>query len=800
MLWAGTTTTNTSADGVSSLRTNSSRRDGDAEQHWPLLPVLALIAGCWAALVWPWLSGRVTIPWDAKAHFLPQAQFLAQSLWRGESPFWTPFAFAGHPQVADPQSLLFSPPFLVLALFDSAPGNWSADTTVFLSVLAGMLALAAWFHDRRWHWAGAVIAALAFGFGASMAWRIQHTGQVLSLAYLPIVMLLLDRALLRASWRYGLAAGVVAAFMVLGRDQVALLAVYFLVAHVLWFWFVGERSRRGGVEHVVRTIPPLLAGGITGVAIIALPILMTLLAAAESNRPAIDFVGAGRGSLHPALLVTALAPDVFGSSGPMADYWGPPSFTWVGTDLFIAQNMGQLYIGAVPILLLLVGFTSGALWRREVRFFTLGLIAALVYALGWYTPVFRVLHAYLPGVDFFRRPADATFLVGYLMAIPAGYVAHLLFADPPWRPGRRAVLATATIVSGGFAFAIGAALHFDKLAQAQLPLAIAAAIVVAGAVTLAVVTHVEPLRPITASLALTAFTVADLGYSNGPGGASALPTEYYEMLEPSTRNGTITALKSLVAAGGNDVRRDRVELVGLGFHTPNASLTHGLENTLGYNPVRLDVYSRAAGAGDTAGSPGDRKFTPLFPSYRSALANRLGLRYIATGVPIEEIDKGLKPGDLPLLARTADGFIYENAQAWPRVRFATAAVPGDFARMIATGEGLADDASTIVVERGADTAAGKREPGRVRIVSYANTEVVLEAESAAGGYAVLHDLWHPWWRATVDGEPADIIRADVLFRAVRIGPGRHEIRFTFHPVPGALAAVLVGADAGDTGR
>ena len=29
---------------------------------------------------WPWLSGRVTIPWDAKAHFLPQIQFLAQSL------------------------------------------------------------------------------------------------------------------------------------------------------------------------------------------------------------------------------------------------------------------------------------------------------------------------------------------------------------------------------------------------------------------------------------------------------------------------------------------------------------------------------------------------------------------------------------------------------------------------------------------------------------------------------------------------------------------------------------------------
>ncbi|MFN3869447.1 MAG: hypothetical protein ACK4MF_10310, partial [Hyphomicrobiaceae bacterium] len=497
------------------MQTKTSQRDDDIPPPWPVLPVLALIVACWAVLAWPWLSGRFTIPWDAKAHFLPQAQFLAGSLWRGESPFWTPYVFSGHPQIADPQALLFSPPFLVLAMFNATPGNWAADTTVYVSVLAGMLALALWFRDRRWHWAGAIIAALAFGFGASMAWRIQHTGQVLSLAYLPIVILLLDRALFRTSWRYGAGAGLVAAFMVLGRDQVALLGVYLLVAYVLWHWLAADPWPRGRSRHVARTLPALLAGGIVGLATISLPILMTALAAEDSNRPAIDFLGAGRGSLHPALLVTALAPDVFGSSGPMADYWGPPSFTWAGTDLFIAQNMGQLYIGAVPILLLLVGITSGVLWRRDVRFFGLALVAVLVYAVGWYTPVFRLLHAYLPGVDFFRRPADATFLIGYLMAILAGYMAHRLSSDPPWRPGGRAIAAAAVMVVGGFLFAIAAAFYFDKLASAQAPWLVAAGIIAAGGVTLAVATHMEPLRPITASLALIAFTTADLAYSNG---------------------------------------------------------------------------------------------------------------------------------------------------------------------------------------------------------------------------------------------------------------------------------------------
>ena len=66
----------------------------------------------------------------------------------------------------------------------------------------------------------------------------------------------------------------------------------------------------------------------------------------------------------------------------------------------------------------------------------------------------------------------------------------------------------------------------------------------------------------------------------------------------------------------------------------------------------------------------------------------------------------------------------------------------------------------------------------MRIVSYRNTEVILEADSPDGGWVVLNDLWHPWWFAEVDGKPAEILRANVLFRAVAVPPGRHMVRFT----------------------
>src|SRR5215470_7572392 len=54
---------------------------------------------------WPWLSGAVTIPWDAKSQFFPPVQFLASSLARGEWPWWTPNIFAGASMICDPQSL-----------------------------------------------------------------------------------------------------------------------------------------------------------------------------------------------------------------------------------------------------------------------------------------------------------------------------------------------------------------------------------------------------------------------------------------------------------------------------------------------------------------------------------------------------------------------------------------------------------------------------------------------------------------------------------------------------------------------
>ena len=74
---------------------------------------MALAAGLWVA------SGAV-VPWDSKNHFYPMFRFLGRRCSRGELPLWNPYHFAGHPPVADPQSLIFTPTFFLFALLRPA--------------------------------------------------------------------------------------------------------------------------------------------------------------------------------------------------------------------------------------------------------------------------------------------------------------------------------------------------------------------------------------------------------------------------------------------------------------------------------------------------------------------------------------------------------------------------------------------------------------------------------------------------------------------------------------------------------
>ncbi|MGL4813548.1 MAG: hypothetical protein ACRCXM_17400, partial [Beijerinckiaceae bacterium] len=293
-------------------------------------------------------------------------------------------------------------------------------------------------------------------------------------------------------------------------------------------------------------------------------------------------------------------------------------------------------------------------------------------------------------------------------------------------------------------------------------------------------------------LLVTALTAADLRINNGPNESTGLKYRQYDILDPATKNETIRFLKERLAARSNSDRRDRVELVGLGFEWPNAGLVHGFDHTLGYNPLRMADFAQATGAIDTIAGPDQKHFSRLFPRYRCKMADMLGLRYIVSSIPIEKVDTQYKQGDLRFITRTKDGFIYENPNALPRVLFTSEFRVADFEELQRTGVWPDFDArKTVLLDAVPDEPLANNldngGPSKVSLTRYENTSIEISVEAGQAGFVVLNDMYHDWWEATLDGKPVDILRANVLFRAVMVPAGKHVLKFEFKPLNGVVA-------------
>lgn len=753
-----------------------------AQPHLAITIVLFALA--FLVPSWPWLSGTVTVPYDAKSSVLPPIEFMAHAFATGASPFWSPSIFAGWPNIADPQSMLASPLHLLLAYVSAAPSFRAIDSITFAYLFIGGLGIILFFRDRGWHSAGGLIAALAFAFGGAASARLQHTGEVLSLAYFPPTLWLLARALDRSSWRWGALAGASGGLLALGRDQIALLEIYVLAGFVLAYWLNGPNK----LARVRASLAPLIAGGIAGTIIVIVPVILTQLLAIRSNRPEFGFLDAGKGSLHWTHLLSLVFADLFGSMDPKVDFWGAGGFAWNErfgmADLFLAQNMSLLYSGAIAPVVLVAGASRGLLWSREIRFFTIAALLVAFFMFGWYTPVFRVMYEVMPGVKLFRRPADGTFVFGALIAILTGYVLHRWLSGLPAasRVQRYAEIGLAAFV---LASAIWLAATLVGVSVALKPIITGIVCVALAIVVLWLARRWTAGAPVSAMILLAVFTTADLAWNNAPHESNGLPPSVYDVLRPDTQNETIALIKQRLATQEPN-HRDRVELIGIGYHWPNLCMIHGCEHVFGHNPLRLKWFYEATNAQDTVAAPGQRVFSPLFPRYRSVFADLLGERVIATGIPVEQIDKAFQPGDLNFIARTKDAYVYENPRALPRVMLLGGWKVADFNGLIKTGwPADIDPTKTVLLEKPVFAQPVTSFEGSAQLVSYSNTEVVVAVDAPAGGMLLLNDVWDPWWRVTVDGVSAELLRANVIFRAVQVPPGKTTVRFAFEPFRGA---------------
>lgn len=89
----------------------------------------------------------------------------------------------------------------------------------------------------------------------------------------------------------------------------------------------------------------------------------------------------------------------------------------------------------------------------------------------------------------------------------------------------------------------------------------------------------------------------------------------------------------------------------------------------------------------------------------------------------------------------------------------------------------------------------------IQLTSYEPNRLVYKASTSKDGVVVFSEIYYPGWRATIDGQPVDIARADYILRAINVPAGEHTIEMWFDPQSiqvtesiayAALALLLIG--------
>lgn len=699
--------------------------------------------------------------------FEPHRQFIVSEIRAGRVPLWNPYNYCGVPCLAAGQGAVFSP-LRALDYLWKDPGVLGWDR-VLRAIVMGVGAYLFFRRVLGVHFAPAAIGAWCYPLTGFMTIWDGYTLPMVAL-WLPWLLLSIEETIRapRSAWPILLA--VTTASMIFSGHPAMSLHVM-LVAAIFALWRV------------------IVRGGWRAPITLGLAIVCGVLLACPQILPSAEYLN------HSYRVAQRRA----GVREPSSE--GAQALLQMALPYYCGSSLGYSHY-AIPGNNRLESGAAGYA----------GLIVALVLApLGWLNRRLRSFQIFWLVLAFFAVAEIIRFpVIGWLMdhppfsvargnrlvfasafAILASAVAGLeeLFSDRcvrrTWLWGVGGLLLVLCILSSYRASDPAAQLEparadaqaqlekigawpaqkpqVDAAVSAALPSLwadhVTGAIVSGGAMILLVLLQIDFLSPRRRAVILASAAIVELLVMAWNLNAQCDASLYYPNLP------VFDALRNAPPA--------RTMLVG-GF-PPDLNLTQRLYDVRGFDgadPQDYDEVLQHISIGDS--SPPYAPTEMMIPS-NGPLFDSLGVRYM------------LFRGSPPERAHPAwvgnDYWILENGGAAPR-----AFVPKSVRTLNDEKAQLDEllrpdfDPTHAFVESPKTAIEMNNCEGTVRISAENPQRVELSANMKTDGFVLLSDRWDSGWRATVNGKPEIVYRANRLFRAVQVPAGASTIVFTYSPL------------------
>lgn len=702
-------------------------------------------------------------------------------------PLWNPFVYSGVPYVGILPGPLFYPTsllYLVLPLFRAI--GWTFVLHLFASGVLGWGAGRA-FGLRRWSSAAVGLAFMFAGYVVSPVYG-GHDGRMFAMVLIPAVFACAERGLETGEWAWFAGMGLVVALQIFTPHvQVMYFSSLAVTAYALyrlgWMWWESG-PERGPVWRRAAGFAGgfVLAAAVGAVQILPAADLLDMAVRGSGGQGGYAF--ASSWALPPQELSALFLPDLVGS---LRQYWGSNPF-----------KLHTEYLGAGTLALAAVGVLAPR-GDRRVWFLAGATTLGVAFSLGAATPVHRVAFELVPLVDRFRAPAMMMGPVSFFVALTAGFGVDRILdareAEPDtdgaggsglpwiWIGGLSAPFLLLALWSAlspeGMLRWVRTGWFGPGAAQAPPP-GLAGTLATTGWVTLLVWGGslaagwgvARRKLPVGLLAGVLLLLVTDLW---------RVDARYVDTVDPER----VFSSDPVVERMQEDLRPgERVWQIQEGrrsSYSPNELMYWRIPSVTGSQNFRMAWYDRLVGLQGT-------RLRGLLQ--RPALWPLLDLRFVTVTSPVET----------PLLRSVAEAGrtrLYEVTADLPHAFFPDEVerARGLDAALEAT-RALGDPAARAVVETGEATPGADRASplqagaGRARVVRWHPDEVVLEVEARERGLLVVSEVWHPSWRAMLDGAKTPIYRVNGAFRGVVVPEGEHRLRFEYRSTAFRAGAAL----------